>query len=554
MADELHPGDWITGPFWEEPVQVVAYVPRAGYDQATLSLADGATRTYVFTPADVAQLTRVTPADRQMLTFAGDPARFHLAIQAHRLRLAHALDPYAALNASRIDPLPHQFEAVYEHLLARPVVRALLAHDAGAGKTVMAGMVIKELQRRQGVQRVLIVAPAGLTVQWRRELLTKFALDFTIVDRDFIQEQRSDDLLVWRETERTITSVDFARQKNLRQALESVMWDLVIVDEAHKLAAYRRPNGSVRKTQAYELGETLTRHTTHFLLMTATPHKGDPENYRLLIHLIDPQWGDAAEYAGRGNPLVLRRTKEEMRKADGSPLYPERLVEPQYYKISREEGALFEAVSAYAKQRYAKAKTASQSAAFALLTLERRMASSPYALRESLARMRAQVQARLEGVEQARKPAPQGDEDWADWEDLTERERWEREAGAEAAAAALVNRRQAKQELRQLDDLIARADALVTQEQQAKLVALKQACDVWAGEHHEQLIIFTEFKDTLDYLVTRLKPGATRPPKSTGGWRRRNAARPNIPSGMARRKSWWRPKPPGRVSTCNVAA
>ncbi len=505
MADELHPGDWITGPFWEGPVQVVACVARAGYDQATVSLVDGTTRTYVFTPADVAQLTRVTLADRRTLTFAGDPTRFHLAIQAHRLRLAHALDPYAALNASRIDPLPHQFEAVYGHLLARPVVRALLAHDAGAGKTVMAGMVIKELQRRQGVQRVLIVAPAGLTVQWRRELLTKFALDFPVVDRDFIRERRSDDLLVWRETAFAITSVDFARQKGLRQALESVMWDLVIVDEAHKLAAYRRPNGSVRKTQAYELGETLTRHTTHFLLMTATPHKGDPENYRLLIRLIDPQWGDAAAYTGRGNPLVLRRTKEEMRKADGSPLYPERLVEPQYYKISREEGALFEAVSAYAKQRYAKAQTASQSAAFALLTLERRMASSPYALRESLARMRAQVQARLEGVEQAGKPAPQGDEDWVEWEDLTERERWEREAGAEAAAAALVNRRQAKQELRQLDDLIARADALVTQEQQAKLVALKQACDVWAGEHHEQLIIFTEFKDTLDYLVTRLE-------------------------------------------------
>lgn len=361
MTDEFHPGDWITGPFWEGPVQVVAYVPRVGYDQAMVSLAAGATRTYVLTPADVAQLTRVTPAGRRTLTFSGDPARFHLAIQAHRLRLAHALDPYAALNASRIDPLPHQFEAVYEHLLARPVVRALLAHDAGAGKTVMAGMVIKELQRRQGVQRVLIVAPAGLTRQWRRELLTKFALDFTIVERDFIQEHHLDDLLVWQETTCAITSVDFARQKRLRQALESVLWDLVIVDEAHKLAAYRRPNGAIEKRQAYELGETLTRHTTHFLLMTATPHKGDPENYRLLIRLIDPQWGDAAAYTGRGNSLVLRRTKEEMRKADGGPLYPERLVEPQYYNISPTEGALLEAVQAYAKKHYAGAATKARS-------------------------------------------------------------------------------------------------------------------------------------------------------------------------------------------------
>ena len=290
MAEKLHPGDWITGPFWKGTAQVMARAARAGYEHVTLSLADGTTRAYALTPDDLARVTRVTPADRRTLTFSGDPARFHLAIQAHRLRLAHALDPYAALNASRIDPLPHQFEAVYEHLLARPVVRALLAHDAGAGKTVMAGMVIKELQRRQGVQRVLIVAPAGLTIQWRRELLTRFALDFPIVDRDFIRERRSDDLLIWRETDCAIVSVDFARQKGLRQALESVEWDLVIVDEAHKMAAYRRPSDAVRKTQAYELGETLTRHTTHFLLMTATPHKGDPENYRLLVRLIDPQW------------------------------------------------------------------------------------------------------------------------------------------------------------------------------------------------------------------------------------------------------------------------
>ncbi|MBN2390635.1 MAG: DUF3883 domain-containing protein [Anaerolineae bacterium] len=500
MADQLHPGDWIAGPFWEGPVRVVVYATRAGYDQVTVALADGTTRTYALTPDDLAHVTRVTPADRRALTFTGDPARFRLAVQAQRLRLAHALDPYAALNASRIDPLPHQFEAVYEHLLARPVVRALLAHDAGAGKTVMAGMVIKELQRRQGAHRVLIVAPAGLTVQWRRELLTKFALDFPIVDRDFIRERRSDDLLVWRETDWAITSVDFARQIGLRQALESVEWDLVIVDEAHKMAAYRRPNDTIRKTQAYELGETLTRHTTHFLLMTATPHKGDPENYRLLVRLIDPQWGDAAAYAERANPLVLRRTKEEMCKADGSPLYPERLVEPQHYKISREEGALFEAVSAYAKQRYAKAQTASQSAKFALLTLERRLASSPYALRESLARMRAQVQARLEGAQQILTSDHDG-EDWAEWEDLTERDRWERETRAEVAAAALVTRRQARTELRQLDDFITRADALIAQEKQAKLVALKQACDVWAGKQGEQLIIFTEFKDTLDYLV-----------------------------------------------------
>jgi len=240
-------------------------------------------RSYVLTPADWEHIRRVAPAGHSSLSFQGDPARFRLGIEAHRLRLAHSIDPYAALNASRIDPLPHQFEAVYEHLLARPVVRALLAHDAGAGKTIMAGMVIKELKRRQGVRRVLIVAPAGLTVQWRRELLTKFGENFAIISRDYMAENRLDRLDVWRETDLAITSIAFARQKEMRRALESVEWDLVTVDEAHKMAAYLRPGGSIRKTDAYELGEVLSRRAPHFLLVTATPHKGDPDNYRLLI-------------------------------------------------------------------------------------------------------------------------------------------------------------------------------------------------------------------------------------------------------------------------------
>ncbi len=236
MVQELQPGDWITGPFWEGPVQISSLQARAGYELLTVASA-AATHTCVLTPADKAQLIRVTQADRRATQFDGDPERFRLGIQAYRLQLAHAIDPYAGLNASRIDPLPHQFEAVYEQLLARPVVRALLANDAGAGKTIMSGLLFKELQRRQGIRRVLIVAPAGLTIQWRRELLTKFGADFTIVDRDVIRQQHSDDLLIWRETDHAITSLDFIKQKGLRESLERVEWDLVIVEEAHMMAA-----------------------------------------------------------------------------------------------------------------------------------------------------------------------------------------------------------------------------------------------------------------------------------------------------------------------------
>ncbi len=502
MTQQVKPGDWLQSPFWQGVVQVVSIQPRADHDVVTVHPSDRRpSRTYILTPTDWEQVRRVMRADRSDLSFNGDPTRFRLSIQAHRLRLAHSIDPYAALNASRIDPLPHQFEAVYEHLLARPVVRALLAHDAGAGKTIMAGMVIKELQRRQGARRVLIVAPAGLTGQWRRELLTKFGEAFTIISRDYMEEKRLDSLDVWRKTDLVITSIAFARQKSMRQALESVEWDLVVVDEAHKMAAYLHPSGSPYKTQAYELGETLSRHTTHFLLMTATPHKGDPDNYRLLISLVEPRWAEATPYAPGANPVVLRRTKEEMRKPNGEALYPERVVETLPYNLSNPEGTLLEQVYKFIRERYKKAKSTNrQSAAFALLTLERRLASSPYALKESLKRIRARIEERLRHSRSAISPG-RDEGDWAEWEDLSEQERWEREAQAEAEAADLTERRQLKAELRQLDTLTARTEAIIQQGHQEKIRELRKACDLWVGERGEQLIIFTEFKDTLDYLL-----------------------------------------------------
>ena len=379
-------------------------------------------------------------------------------------------------------------------MLARPVVRALLAHDAGSGKTIMAGLVIKELKRRQDIRRILIVSPAALTIQWRRELLTKFGEDFTVISREMMDKQRLDILDVWRSTDLAITSVAFARQKYVRRALEAAEWDLVIVDEAHKLAAYRRPNGSILKTQAYELGEVLSRMAIHFLLMTATPHKGDPENYRLLIRLIDPEWGDALAHGPGHNPLVLRRTKEEMRKPNGDPLYPERVVETIPYNLSASEGELLELVFKLVRRRFEKAKSLNrQNAAFALMMLSRRLASSPYALRKSLERMRSAAERRsyrrVNLVEE-----PPIEEPWDEWEDLPETERWRSERQAEEAAAEYLD-------LKQLDLLIARNDALISEGVQQKINELKKACDLWVKERGEQMIVFTEFKDTLDHLL-----------------------------------------------------
>jgi superfamily II DNA or RNA helicase len=503
-GEQIQPGDWLRGPFWPTAVQVVSIQARTDKHITLTVHAAGQTqsRAYVVPVEELAKISQEIPADRRRITFDGDPARFRLGLDAHRLRLAHSIDPYAALNASRIDPLPHQFEAVYQHLLARPVVRALLAHDAGAGKTIMAGMLLKELKRRQGLKRGLIVAPAGLTLQWRRELLTKFGEHFEIVDREFMRQNRYDRLDIWRETDFAITSVAYARQPIMRQALESVEWDIVIVDEAHSMAAYKRPNGSIERTQAYQLGETLSRRALHFVLMTATPHKGDPDNYRLLLNLVDAQWGEAAAHTLGANPVVLRRTKEEMCKADGSPLYSERIVETIPYNLSHQEGDLLEQIQRFIRERYSKVKaTNQQSALFALIMLERRLASSPYALCESLRRMRGGVEARLQNSRRQLADDNNQGGDWLEWEDLTEQERWALEQAAETAVADIADPRKLKEELRQIDILIAKSEAILQQGEQEKIVQLRQACQHWVQEQGEQLIIFTEFKDTLDYLA-----------------------------------------------------
>jgi len=215
----------------------------------------------------------------------GNPTHFRLAAEAHRIRLAFQYDPHFAVSVSQVDPLPHQMDAVYTHLLTQPRIRFLIADDPGAGKTIMAGLLIKELKFRGLIERTLIITPANLTDQWRRELHDKFGETFSIVNRATINAAYGRN--IWEDTPQCITSVDFvARQDDILNLLRDVHFDLCIVDEAHKMAAYRYGT-KVNKTQRYELGEFLREHTDHYLFLTATPHKGDPDNFALLLQLLD---------------------------------------------------------------------------------------------------------------------------------------------------------------------------------------------------------------------------------------------------------------------------
>jgi SNF2 family DNA or RNA helicase len=244
--------------------------------------------------------------------FDGDPHRFRLGIEAIRLGLAYEYDPYFSLSIARVDPLPHQLEAVYDYFLKLPRIRFLLADDPGAGKTIIVGLLLKELKIRGLVTRTLIVTPANLSLQWQREMQDKFREHFEIIRGDVLRANYGSN--PWQEKPQVVTSISWvSRIEDAKDSLLRSHWDLIIVDEAHKMSAY----GADKKTLAYQLGEALSTMTDHYLLMTATPHKGDAQNFCLFLELLDRDvYGDvkSLEEAMRRNsaPFYMRHTKEAL--------------------------------------------------------------------------------------------------------------------------------------------------------------------------------------------------------------------------------------------------
>src|SRR5207302_9973815 len=262
----------------------------------------------ILTAEQIATL-EVSPEKR---LFDGDAAKFRLGVEAMRLGLAYEYDPYFSLSIARVDPLPHQLEAVYDYFIKLPRIRFLLADDPGAGKTIMAGLLIKELKIRGLVKRTLVVTPASLSFQWQRELKDKFREQFEVIRSDVLRANYGSN--PWQEKNQVVTSVSWvSRIEDAKDSLLRSRWDLVIVDEAHKMSAY----SSEKKTLAYQLGEALSRMTDHFLLMTATPHKGDPDNFSLFLQLLDRDvYGDVKSLERameeREAPFYLRRVKEAL--------------------------------------------------------------------------------------------------------------------------------------------------------------------------------------------------------------------------------------------------
>jgi SNF2 family DNA or RNA helicase len=388
----LKEGAIIEGPYWPEKVQLKAWKKRGTrIELQVVGIDSKKFYEQIIPEEELMQRIKLltTEAERN---FGSDPENFRIALEAQRIRLAYEYDPHFAVSISQVDTLPHQLTAVYHYLLKQPRIRFLLADDAGAGKTIMAALLLKELKYRDLAKRILIIVPPNLISQWadekEGELAKKFSEHFTIVNSATMRATAGRN--VWEEYDQCIASIDFAKQEEVRKSLQEVPWDLVIVDEAHKLAAYMSGNKTT-KTDRYLLGEILCRNSEHVLFLTATPHRGNPENFRLLLSLLDPDLYANEEILKQAirnneNKIFLRRLKEDMIDWEGKRLFPPRHAHTMSYQLSEQELNLYNAVTAYIQRSFMRLKPNQHGMIFGLLVLQRRLASSVRAIRKSLER------------------------------------------------------------------------------------------------------------------------------------------------------------------------
>src|SRR5262245_28474424 len=513
----LQPGHILTGPLFSEPMRVeTVRVHGAGVWEVGLVGVQ---------PERLRKVTLTSP-DRDCLavqdslrTYTGDGRLLRLGLQAYMLGIAYEFDPYFGLSISRVDPLPHQLEAIYDHLLKLARVRFLLADDAGAGKTIMSGLLIRELELRGLAERILIVCPANLAFQWQRELKEKFDAKFVVLKGQDIRDQFG--VNQWLERNRVITSLDLAKRQDILPGLRQVHWDLVIVDEAHRMSAADESHKSLR----YKLGELLRDISDHLPLLTATPHKGDPENFSLFLQLLDADaYADVKSIREamdrRRAPFYLRRTKEAMvyfpeRRSDGTwaaePIFTKRIPHTVDFQIDGPEFELYREVTRFVKRESARAAAEGEdprarAIGFLMSLYQRRLASSTFSMRRSLENRARRLEEGLKRAQDVLRYAPPDLPDPEELEEMEEGERERLERMLEAVTLA-GNAEQIRHEVQELRRLGAQAQAVETSDAEAKLSELKALLQKEGFFDHpdQRLLLFTEFKDTLDYLLARLR-------------------------------------------------
>lgn len=521
--EDIKSGQILTGIEQGKCCEVITLIP-IGDNSATLYYKNGEspeTRERLLTREDE---QHISLADRgRPWSFDAPADDFKRAAEACRISLAYLFDPMMAVHTSNVQPLPHQITAVYESMLPRQPLRFVLADDPGAGKTIMAGLFIRELLMRADARRILIISPGSLAEQWHDEMSSKFGLQFDLFTRQMLDLSHSGnpfddhDLLIARLDQ-------LARAEDLQEKLALSTWDLVIVDEAHKMSASFFGN-KVNETRRFKLGKLLSGQTRHFLLMTATPHNGKEEDFQLFLSLLDAErfYGKFREGTTAKvdvSDIMRRMVKEDLLKFDNTRLFPERRAYALNYRLSEQEQALYEAVTRYVKEEMGKADQLQAGhrgrVGFALTGLQRRLASSPAAIFQTLCRRRKRLEKRLEELRHPQRETSPAWQSLHSPEDIWELEEALSAAEFEEAEETLVDQATASRTAAELQ-----AEILVLQalEEQARdvvhsnkdrkwdeLSRLLQQNDLMRDREgiQRKLIIFTEYKDTLHYLAAHI--------------------------------------------------
>lgn len=532
LLEELKPGLRIDGLI---PAQVITVIAAQWHGSDTVELtyktADGKLDQQVVFRKDQDELSIAQTGSRSFDASASD---FKLVAEAQRITLAGLFDPMLAVATSDVRPLPHQIRAVYGELLPRTPLRFLLADDPGAGKTIMAGLYVKELILRDDVKRCLIVAPGGLVEQWQDELFFKFGLRFDLLTNQLIDANIN--LNAFDTHPLLIARMDqLSRNEDLQAQLKEIEWDLVIVDEAHRMGAHYF-GGKLEKTKRFLLGELLGQTTRHLLLMTATPHSGKEEDFQLFLTLLDRDRFEGKRTKTANTDGIMRRmVKEDLLTFDGKKLFPERRAETVPYELTAGEYELYDQVTEYVREGMNRADRVGgkrkNTVGFALTVLQRRLASSPAAIYKSLVRRSERLERKKQEILNGTYVEKESRINLGDLDDddfnAEEIEELEEELMDAATAAQTVEELDA--ELLELAALVKVAKGVHDAGTDRKWTELSQilqdhALTTDANGWPRKFIIFTEHRDTLDYLAGKIrsllgKPAAVQ--AIHGGVRRR---------------------------------
>ena len=455
--------------------------------------------------------------------FTGDPEKFVLYAEAERIRSAYQFDPLFAINCSVVDPLPHQVDAVYKYLLPQPKIRFLLADDTGAGKTIMTGLLLKEMLMRHLIERILIITPGGLTKQWQEdEMGVKFNIPFKLVNRSVFSSEPT----VFQTTDRIVASIDFICREDVLNVLSKTSWDMVIFDEAHKLSAYEYGE-KIYKSKRYEAAYRLAGQCEHILLLTATPHRGRKDTFKRLLQLLDEDIfatsdlvTDRVRQLGEtgANKFFIRRLKEDMRDWEGHPLYKQRYTKTTSYNLTHDEKRLYDAVTQYLTKRKEEATESKNiHVSLALQVMQRRLVSSIFAIRNTLFKRWKALQGLADELDRNpslwRQRVKLDDFESTNIDDFDDMDDDERDALDNILSdpkklklfTTSKSPSEIKAEAAEVKELYEMANSLyVQQQEEQKYKELKHLLTSQGVINGKKLVIFTEHKDTLLYLQERL--------------------------------------------------